>query len=469
MTLVRSTTLDRPALAVVITLTLVACSQIEQSEISSNPSPIPDRIVLTWTGDPATSQSVTWRTDETIEQAYVEFAPAVPASNLMNNSKRVAATTQSLDLHVAGLNESFDPNVSYHTAEMADLRPDTLYAYRVGDSARWSEWFQFRTAASDRSPFSFIYMGDVQDGILSHWARTIRAAVSTAPDARFIVYAGDLVNEGHFDAEWNEWFEASGWIHAGVNVVPATGNHEYRPLQDRGTADDLALQWRPQFSLPTDSEIASELHETVYWIEYQGARVYVLNSNVYLDEQAEWLRHELEASDVTWNIAVFHHPVFPSRDAVDRGAIRAAWLSVFEDYGVDLVLQGHDHNYARGHTAGGTENEASTVYVTSVAGAKMYTFRPDGWESYAEYGLTLDRAAENTQLFSVISVAPDVLSFQAYTVTGELYDAFELHHSNSGSTLLVEGEIGDVTTRTFENTVPYEDRWTRRAQRNLTQ
>ena len=40
------------------------------------PRPLPDRIVLTWRGDPATSQAVTWRTDTTITRAVAEFAVA---------------------------------------------------------------------------------------------------------------------------------------------------------------------------------------------------------------------------------------------------------------------------------------------------------------------------------------------------------------------------------------------------------
>lgn len=458
----------RWAISVTAVLSLASCGYGEPTTEPGDAAAEPRRVVLTWSGDPATSQSVTWRTDRPVVRPVVEFTPAVPASNLVNSALRIDAATETVDLHLADLNQAALPRAWYHSADMTGLSPDTLYAYRVGDGGRWSEWYQFRTASSERMPFRFIFMGDVQDGILSHWARTIRAAVTSAPDARFVVYAGDLVNEGHRDHEWNEWFRAAGWVHATVNTVAATGNHEYRPLRRRDSANELALQWRPQFSLPTGMGIAAELDETVYWIEYQGVRLYVLNSNTELEAQAEWLRRELETSDTDWNIAVFHHPVFPSRDAVDRGVVRDAWLSVFVEHGIDLVLQGHDHNYARGHIAGEVSNEASTVLVTSVAGAKMYKFRPDRWDDYSDYGVVLDRTAENTQLFNVVSVSAEVLSFEAYTVTGELYDSFELRRAESGAVLLVENEI-NAATRTFHNTVPYEDRWTRRAQRNLSQ
>lgn len=42
------------------------------------PTPMPDRIILTWSGDPATTQAVTWRTDPTIRKALAQIAAATP-------------------------------------------------------------------------------------------------------------------------------------------------------------------------------------------------------------------------------------------------------------------------------------------------------------------------------------------------------------------------------------------------------
>ena len=62
-----------------------------------------------------------------------------------------------------------------------NLRPGTLYAYRVGNGKVWSEWFQFRTASQTPQAFSFIYLGDAQKNIYSLWSRTVRAAILEAP------------------------------------------------------------------------------------------------------------------------------------------------------------------------------------------------------------------------------------------------------------------------------------------------
>ena len=117
-------------------------------------SPDPDRIILTWTGSSATTQSVTWRTDTSVKEASAEIALALPKARFDEGAKRYTAQTEELKL--------VDPAkvvVHYHSVEFADLKPDTLYAYRVGSGDRWSEWIQFRTAKAKAAPFSFLYFG----------------------------------------------------------------------------------------------------------------------------------------------------------------------------------------------------------------------------------------------------------------------------------------------------------------------
>jgi 3',5'-cyclic AMP phosphodiesterase CpdA len=115
----------------------------------------------------------------------------------------------------------------FHSAEFGDLQPDTLYAYRVGDSVNWSEWFHFRTARSEPAPFTFLYFGDAQNDIRTHWSRVVREAFREAPRAAFTLHAGDLINRAQSDAEWGEWFGAPAWVNATVPVIPTPGNHEY--------------------------------------------------------------------------------------------------------------------------------------------------------------------------------------------------------------------------------------------------
>mgnify|MGYP000897749595 CR=1 FL=1 len=182
------------------------------------PRPLPDRVVLTWDGDPATTQAVTWRTDPGTRRAVAELAPATENAK---DLKPVTVTART-ERFTSDLGEA-----AYHSARFTGLTPDTLYAYRVGDGVNWSEWFHFRTASREARPFTFVYFGDAQNDVKTHWSRVFRESFRDAPRAAFTLHAGDLINRANRDAEWGEWFGAPAWVHATIPVIATPGNHEY--------------------------------------------------------------------------------------------------------------------------------------------------------------------------------------------------------------------------------------------------
>lgn len=430
---------------------------------SKGPSVQPDRIVLTLAEDPSTSQSVTWRTDHTIDSAWAEIAIASGAPRFWRNARRIAAKTEEMDARNV---QHAHVIANYHSVTFTDLVPDTIYAYRVGSGDHWSEWIHFRTADTQWKPFAFLYVGDAQNDIMSLWSRLIRAGFSKAPEASFIVHAGDLVNIAHSEEDWTEWFYAGNFIHSMIPSVPVPGNHEYRHYnnQDRITnIRRLSVQWRPQFTLPENGP--KGLEETCYYFDYQGARFIALNSNIELEKQIPWADSILTHNPYPWAIVTFHHPVYSASDQRDNPELREKWKPIFDKHRVDLALQGHDHSYARGHTPLASNNvmdgmnalddQTGTVYVVSVSGGKMYQLKPDGWKSY---GAERARGAENTQLFQVIRIDRDTLHYEAYTAIGELYDAFDLIKSKDGHpNRFIERVHEAIEERRFENTTPYKD------------
>lgn len=377
----------------------------------------PSRVTLTWRDDPARSQAVTWRTESKVDEVFAELAEASANPGFTALARRSPARTTPVQIG--------GRSVYYHEARFTLLRPATQYAYRVGDGTTWSEWFQFRTAAAQPEPFSFIYLGDAQNDIRSLWSRALRAAFLEAPRARFVVHAGDLVNTGEADRDWGEWFAAGAWFNAMVPQVPAVGNHEYARL-DRDDPAELSKFWRPQFALPEDAP--EGLAETVYALDYQGLRLIVLNSERtdLLAEQTAWLETRLKDHRSQWTIVAFHQPVFSLAPDRDNAALRAAWKPLFDKYGVDVVLQGHDHTYGRGHGLidSMTRQESGPVYVVSVSGPTMYEIAPrHDWAR---------RTAANLQLYQVISIAGHTLRFESHTVTGQLFDAFEISKEDDG-------------------------------------
>jgi predicted phosphodiesterase len=397
----------------------------------ATPSADPDRIMLTFNGDPATSRAVTWRTDTSITRAVAQIAEATVNSKFTDDATTVDAATESLDL--GSYKKNAPLVVHYHSTTFKGLRPDTLYAYRVGDGKKhWSEWIQFRTARTGYAPTQFVYFGDAQNDLLAHWSRVSRMAYQTAPNASFVIHAGDLVSRAHRDNQWAQWFKAGGFIHSQWTAIPVVGNHDMRWVPkgkepDRDADNTLSIQWRPQFTLPVEKGLVSELHESVYTVDYQDIRIIVLNSNYYLEPQTKYLEQQLKHCTAKWKIITCHHSVFSPAKGRNFQFARDHWKPLLDKYGVDLVLNGHDHTYARGHVPVRTADKKDTptlgtVYVTSVSGPKMYTVDREQMGSYRAEGYRPDKTADQTQFFQVITVENDTLTYVAYTAMGEEHD-----------------------------------------------
>ena len=419
----------------------------------SKPNKHPDHIVLNFSEDPSTTISVTWRTSKDVKVGYGEIAIADPNPAFISNANTIKAITTNFNLEgVVGVVDRKNPkkttfnnlNHNYHSVTFKNLDPNTMYGYRVGDGKIWSEWIQFRTAKKEGEPFSFLYVGDAQNYVLELWSRLIREGYKKAPDASFIIHAGDLINDAHDEHQWHEWFMAGGWIHRSLPSMSVPGNHEYNP-QVQEDIDKrikrLSVQWNNQFTLPSNG--VEGIEETNYFIDYQGVRFVALNSNLMIKEQADWLDNVLKNNPNKWTIATYHHPIFSASRGRDNEELRNLWKPLFDKYKVDLALQGHDHTYTRGRVepyeknlldGENVQDLTGTVYVVSVSGGKMYKVKP-GWQ---DYGALRDKVGESKQLFQVISIDGDKLSYKSYTATGELFDAFDLVKNNNGSNSFVE-------------------------------
>ncbi|WP_199560219.1 purple acid phosphatase family protein [Sphingomonas psychrotolerans] len=384
----------------------------------------PERIVLSLTADPTTEMAVTWRSAPGAV-GMVQYAKATSSPDFVKTPMTLAATTDDATLPVRE-----DPafRAAYHSAVLKGLEPNRVYAYRVGDGAQWSEWFQFRTARKDAAPFRFIYLGDMQNQILSEASRTLRMAFRQAGDAAFTIHAGDLVNRHDSDAEWGEWFAAGGFLYAQTPQMPTPGNHEYVRDEAARAGSSITGQWRRQFTLPDNGPADLPAgRETNWYTDYQGLRLISVDSmQVDRDEVARksivaWLDGLLAHNPNRWTVLFLHFPLFSSDPGRDNPKVRAALKPLIDKYHVDLVLQGHDHGYARGAIGpnGPSADKAGSTYAVSVAGPKMYEVAPLAWAR---------KTASRTQAYQVIDVAPNKLTYRAYTATGEPLDAVTLRH-----------------------------------------
>ena len=368
----------------------------------------PDQVVLTWSDNPKTSQTIQWRTSDEITRGKVTYQEKA----LFNRFKPTPLSTISAKTELLETpNIANDPICARHTATLTGLKPETTYVYAVGDGSDegWSELSEFTTAPEAIRPFSFIYMGDAQNG-LDRWGTLVRNAFRERPDAAFYIMAGDLVNRGNDRDDWDSLFFNAHTIYDQRQLVPAIGNHE-----NQGGHPSLYLR---NFTLPLNGPSTIEA-ERAYSFEYSNALFVILDSNLKPEDQAEWLGTTLANSKATWKFAVYHHPAYSSAPARDNTDIRKHWLPLFDKYHLDMALQGHDHAYLRTYPMKDGKAVPSpkdgTVYVVSVSGTKMY--EQDG-RDYMEFGMT------NTPTYQVldIQISGDRLVYRAYDIDGEKRD-----------------------------------------------
>ncbi|MBN2281585.1 MAG: metallophosphoesterase family protein [Candidatus Marinimicrobia bacterium] len=370
----------------------------------------PSRVLLNLTENPASEIAVTWRNYDKIKNPRVQILPADASTKMDPKASTFSAGTEILKIN--------ELEIYQHGLIVDQLKPGTTYAYRVGTEDSWSEWNHFTTACKEPVPFQFVYLGDVQNGIFDMSSRVLRSAYRRAPNAGFWLYAGDIVNHGDNDHEWGEIFDALGWISRTTPMVFLPGNHEYPRIENSRILTPL---WRPQMTQPENGP--EGLEESAFYIDYQGLRLITLNGNEKLEEQVRWLDKVLSENKQFWTIISIHQPFYSTAQGRDSKDRRDLFLPIIDKYSVDLVLQGHDHTYGRTYKLRGgnivPSHEPGTYYAVSVVGVKVYDMKEENMKFMAKMG-------NGRQLFQVIGLDGNVLTYRSYDATGAVYDSFEI-------------------------------------------
>lgn len=419
-----------------------------------------DRVVLFPGADASREMAVAWRTDtrQTTSEAQIALdisGPSLAYAARTVSGKTLPSTTDNGAAH-------------HHHVRFTGLTPGTRYVYRVRAADGWSEWLAFTTARVETAPFRFLYFGDTQNDILEIGSRVIRQGFLSSGPVDLAVHAGDQIAQRETkiaDDEYGEWTQAGGYAFAMIPQAVAAGNHEYRDViaADGSESRELGPGWTPHHALPANGAAGTEA--TSYFFDYQGARFVVLDGTAALDmgaleAQTAWLDQTLNASTARWNIVLMHQPIYTCARPEDTEPLKSVWKPVFERHHVDLVLQGHDHCYARvSNEAGAAASRAASdagqpvgpVYLVSVTGSKMY-----GLNDRADTQPV--RVAEDTELYQVLDVNADRIAFRAFTATGELYDGFTLTRGADGANRLTETDETLLATRRCSRASGPDDR-----------
>src|SRR5262245_14498275 len=134
--------------ALLLLFTAASATVSAQTLIERGPeasaSLFPDRIILTWNGDPARTQAVTWRTAPSVSNPVAELANADAPVKLVHyeNRTREAVIERSFARRIPARSQDHpESGARYHSVVFDGLTPGSQYFYRVGDGEHWSEWF----------------------------------------------------------------------------------------------------------------------------------------------------------------------------------------------------------------------------------------------------------------------------------------------------------------------------------------
>ncbi len=400
------------------------------------PTRQPDRIILNWSDNSATTQSVTWRASSDVMEAFGEIVAAGDAPTYVKDKQSFPATCEAVESNSV-FRSPVQNDLKYNTFSVTftGLQPETTYSYRVGQCNNWSEWHTFTTASTNEKPFTFLYFGDAQNGLDTVYPRLARKAFLTAPEAKFAIFTGDLVGEGSSERDWDNWFQALGFLAANYPLMMVPGNHEHDEYKNLDGTENQVLTklWKTLFTLPQNGPENSQ--ETCYTFTYNGVRFIALDSAKgaydFRGEGAiaEWLEPILKDNKCQWTILYFHHPLYSSAKDRNHFEWRQAIKPLIDRYHVDLVLSGHDHVYSRTSAqtpsvetvdldqATELDAKSNTVYLTSVAGEKMYELQAKPF---------FVKSLPNTQLFQTIHIDGGKLTVTSLTATGKVIDSFVL-------------------------------------------
>ena len=305
-----------------------------------------------------------------------------------------------------------DNKAAYVCGAVAEnLQEATTYYYRVGDGEHWSPVQSFTTGYQNTG-IQALVLGDLQESNNSNLAGILDQVDIDNYD--LTIQTGDLVDDGGSYALWNNTFSMLEELPTGR--LFAIGNHE-----QSGSLDPNALIYN------------QEGGSSYYSAQYGNVFVATIAYNSFSQQVLEQLKADAQASQATWKILVTHQPPYYTNAVagMDASTQRAVAQAV-QEAGIDVVLSGHDHSYARTEPLynGEVDQEKGiTYFICGSLGEKSY-----GVTNTPEFHFA--KATNDYQaLYTTLSTTADTLTIQVYDYNSgspEQIDSFTKTKDNGG-------------------------------------
>jgi hypothetical protein len=378
-------------------------------------SAVPDHITLTWSGDPQTSQTITWRMDKYAKDGFVEYGESLATRPFPYDTRTVTSNVEKLSTNAG--------DMSIHSVTLNRLKPGTHYYYRVGYGNLWSNWYEFTTAPKNIPGFTFLIFGDSQSVNYNAWGATLHQAFQDNSQAAFFINAGNLVDVGQDFMQWNDWLEAAKGVIDTIPAMPVPGSHEIDHQISQPTL------YTTLFKLPSNAP--EHLKGKVYSFDYGEVHFIMLNQSYeksplsdIVNEEEAWLEQDLQNTNKKWKVVVSHQPLYKNEISATEDN-KEDFVPIFDKYHVDIVFSGHEPIYARTHPLYNNEivDQAAlgTIYVTSgKSGTKNYqNSEAKPWDVVFYNPL-------GEPIYLTVEVQSSIMAVKAFTQQGFMIDAWAI-------------------------------------------
>jgi len=348
--------------------------------VDLNATDAPDHIMLTWSGDPTTTQTITWRAQSTVTQGSVRYKES--------DKPDAAYMTRKADVETFTTKPGDAPgSMNIFSVTLAGLKPGARYVYSVECGKISSPERSFSTAVKDIDTFEFLILGDSQSGDsrnadYAQWHDTLTNAFKRHDGSKFIINMGDLVEVGQSYIHWNNWFNAAKDVISAVPEVPVQGNHETYTMKRH----DYTKPFYFTSQLKVFQNGPDGLKGQVYSFDYGTVHFTVLDTQQdeeslscgdILKVQKEWLDRDLASTRQKWKLVLMHKPPYFNNPMSMNKSVKAAFCPVFDKYHVDVVFNAHDHVIARTYPIKNDKfyrdpKDGTVYYITGRSGAKHY-------------------------------------------------------------------------------------------------
>ena len=331
----------------------------------------------------------------------------------------------------------YDNNYYSNKAVVKGIVPGKDYIYRVGNADGWSKTYSLKTSDINEG-YQVIFLSDAQIGTATiptdklGWSNTLKKALGTFPNTSLIANTGDFVDVATKESEYDAYFSPE--ILASYPTATAVGNH------------DIAANYGNHFNEPNMSQNGLSASNTGdYYFTYGNVLYMVLNtSNTNHQEHVQFMEKTIEATadqEFAWKVVMFHQSIYASgkqSTSSDVPLRKEVFVPAFDKLGIDIVLMGHDHCYARTYQMYNFNpvenieyedaaktiaiNPTGTLYLTtsSASGSKYYNLEK-------EYEYLAYREQSYVPTFSHLAFSDDTFTMTAYrTDTMEVFDTYTI-------------------------------------------